>query len=134
MHLRLATFNIFHRIETGEVLAYHLWRLVSLDMFSASVPTGDISRRSQRENGVVADPFNEQAKSLLTSAQLSFCLGTPENFLGEYFIRSSDLGSSFLYPEFQVAFRLCQFQLSPRALADLTSQLLWTWQRQRLRN
>jgi len=47
MHLRLATFNIFDCIETGEVLAYNLGRLVALDMFSASIPTRDVSRRSQ---------------------------------------------------------------------------------------
>jgi hypothetical protein len=113
--LRPTTFKIFFCIETGEVLADDLVRLISLDMFSADIPTRDISRRSQRENGVVANPLNQETESLLTSAQFFFCLRTPENLLREYLIGSRDLGGSFLYAEFQVAFRLGEFQLSLRA-------------------
>ena len=90
--MRLADFAIFRRVEHREVLAYDLFRQVTLDALGSRVPVADAAVCGEHEDGVVGDALHQQAELLLALledflghlavGQVTGDLGEAEQFAG----------------------------------------------------
>src|SRR5919108_451204 len=61
--------TIFRAIHAREMLADDLIRLIALQALGPGIPTHDVSRRIEHENGLVLHPLNQQAEARLVLPQ-----------------------------------------------------------------
>jgi hypothetical protein len=62
-------FAIFRQVKHSEMPAYHVGCVIALDPFGAGIPVGDDAVGVQHVDGVVDNPFHQQAKSALAFEQ-----------------------------------------------------------------
>src|SRR5437773_805549 len=80
----LARFIIqpgFLRIKDREVFADNFRRFITFETLRAGVPTRDVAFRVQLENGVLANPFHDQAKALFAFAQGALVMNAVRDLL-----------------------------------------------------
>jgi hypothetical protein len=61
--------TIFRAIHAREMLADDLIRSIALQAFGPGIPTHDVSRRIEHENGLVLHPLDQQAEARLVLPQ-----------------------------------------------------------------